>query len=375
MIRHELRSGTIFEGDWLQAPLEPGYTMSELDGPFGMKKAKWDMMGIDGLADWYRPHLERLTGLMAPSSSVYLWNTAEGWARLDPEMRRLGWTFRSLIIWNKGMGALAGRLDTEGCRTWPDVTEICGFYQREGCNISAMARGEVYRELDENRCAIEAARFLTSERERAGLTRRQLSTHFPSKTGGLTGCVTNWEEGFNFPTWEIWSKLHAALNSYPGAPFLQRDLTRVYTIDELRSEYESLRSEYESLRSEYESLRAPFKLPMGVSNNWDSPPLSGAERLKDASGQALHPCQKPLLFAERMVQASTRPGDRVLVPFGGTCRIATYLERLSRVEPENMRYHDTAELNQDGKDYLGAVLGRMAETGAKAGQMSLFGAP
>jgi hypothetical protein len=74
-----------------------------------------------------------------------------------------------------------------------------------------------------------------------------------------------------------------------------------------------------------------------------------------------------------MVQASTRPGDRILVPFGGTCRIATYLERLRRMEPENARYHDTCELNQDGKDYLGAVLGRMGEDTGKAGQMSLFG--
>jgi len=74
------------------------------------------------------------------------------------------------------------------------------------------------------------------------------------------------------------------------------------------------------------------------------------------------------------VQASTRPGDRILVPFGGTCRIATYLERLSRMHPEEMRRHDTCELNQDGKDYLGAVLGRMGEDTGKAGQMSLFGA-
>ena len=44
------------------------------------------------------------------------------------------------------------------------------------------------------------------------------------------------------------------------------------------------------------------------------------------------------------------------------------------MEPENDRYHDTAELNQDGKDYLSAVLGRMGEDTGKAGQMGLFGA-
>jgi hypothetical protein len=44
------------------------------------------------------------------------------------------------------------------------------------------------------------------------------------------------------------------------------------------------------------------------------------------------------------------------------------------MDPENARYHDTCELNQDGKDYLSAVLGRMGEDMGKAGQMSLFGA-
>jgi hypothetical protein len=140
------------------------------------------------------------------------------------------------------------------------------------------------------------------------------------------------------------------------------------------ADHEALRSEYEALRSEYEAARSPFVLPPGVTNLWTHPQVAGPERLLGADGEALHPCQKPLLFAERMVQASTRPGDRILVPFGGTCRIATYLERLSRTHPEEMRRHDTCELNQDGKDYLSAVLGRMAETGAKAGQISLFGA-
>ena len=107
---------------------------------------------------------------------------------------------------------------------------------------------------------------------------------------------------------------------------------------------------------------------------WSVPIVADSERLKDENGNTLHPCQKPLLFAERMVQASTRPGARILIPFGGTCRIATYLERLKRMEPENARYYDCCELNQDGRDYLGAVLGRMGEdAAAKAGQLSLFG--
>ena len=384
MIRHELRSGVIWEGDWLEAPLEPGYTMAEVDGPYALGKAAWDRMNIDGLADWYRPHLERLTGLMAPSSSVYLWNTAEGWARLDPEMRRLGWTFDSLIIWYKPNGQ--AQKATDGVRGWPDMTEVCGFYSRQGwakpggaAQVIAYAAGE----SDRN----EIRKWLYAERQRAAL-RGDALEQAVNEAGGKGNMICRHsftESQWCLPTFDQWKSLHIAWNlrgDPEGRPYLQRsERARVWDVggeadhEALRSEYEALRSEYEALRSEYEAARTPFMLPSGVTNLWTHPQVAGPDRLLGPDGQALHPCQKPLLFAERMVQASTRPGDWILVPFGGTCRIATYLERLSRTHPEEMRRHDTAELNQDGKDYLSAVLGRMAETGAKAGQMSLFGAP
>ena len=37
-------------------------------------------------------------------------------------------------------------------------------------------------------------------REEKGVTQKQVAALFPSKTGGLTGCVANWELGFNMPT-------------------------------------------------------------------------------------------------------------------------------------------------------------------------------
>lgn len=372
MIRHDLPSGTIWEGDWMQAPLEGGYSMAEVDGPFGMNKAAWDRMNIEGLADWYTPHLTRLTSLMLPSATVYLWNTAEGWARLDPVMRRLGWTSRALLTWNKGMGALAGRLDTEKIRCWPDVTEVCGVYQRDAWMFSTCAGSEIaYAAGRDERNWIRP--WLLAEWTRAGLKAKDADRALG--TSGMAGHYFHPSQ-WALPTWEAYQKLAAyAANTGVLGVFIRDgfpDLQSTY--DHLRAEYDHLRSEYDHLRSEYEAARCFFRLPVGVTNVWDHPQVSGAERLTGPDGQALHPCQKPLLFAERMVQASTRPGDRVLVPFGGTCRIATYLERLRRMEPENARYHDTAELNQDGKDYLGAVLGRMGEDTGKAGQMSLFGA-
>ena len=345
MIQHELPSGVIWEGDWMEAPLQGGYSMAEVDGPFGMKKAAWDRMNIDGLADWYTPHIARLTSLMLPSSTVYLWNTAEGWARLDPVMRGLGWEFNGLLFWYKTN--CQAQKATEAPRGWPDMTEVCGMYTR-GPNEMDM-----WNEWGETH---PVRVWMDAERRKSGLSIKDVDRMI-----GVSDMARHWF------TWSQWclpsEERYKQLQSI--IPGLDRSLA------DMKAQHAVLWAEY---RLKLESVRPPFQLPTGVQNVWSCPIVSRPERLDGPDGQALHPCQKPLLFAERMVQASTRPGDRILVPFGGTCRIATYLERLRRMEPENARYHDTCELNQDGKDYLGAVLGRMGEDTGKAGQMALFGA-
>jgi hypothetical protein len=77
-----------------------------------------------------------------------------------------------------------------------------------------------------------------------------------------------------------------------------------------------------------------------------------------------------------MIRASTRPGEHVLVPFGGTCREAVVCEWLARSEPGQARRYDVCELNQDGPDYIGAALAQIRgeDPRAKAaGQIPMFG--
>ena len=44
--------------------------------------------------------------------------------------------------------------------------------------------------------------MLKEAREAKGLSLNDVAIHFPSKTGGVTGCVWNWESGTNYPTIE-----------------------------------------------------------------------------------------------------------------------------------------------------------------------------
>lgn len=52
-------------------------------------------------------------------------------------------------------------------------------------------------------------------REQNNVTQKQVAALFPSKTGGLTGCVANWELGFNMPTPEQFNLMRAKF----GLPF------------------------------------------------------------------------------------------------------------------------------------------------------------
>lgn len=369
MTEHRLSAGTIYEGDFLTAPIEPGHTLAILDGPYAMGKAAWDRMKVDALPDWYAPHLARVSALLAPSASMYVWNTAEGWARLDPGIRALGWTFRALITWDKGIASLAGKIDTEGCRTWPDVTEVCGFYQREGIEAPdvAFAAGAD----DRNWVRL----WLCAERDRAAIPLGRLK-RLIDEAGGAGEMLTRhsfYTSQWLMPTVEQWTILHRVWNEHgdpAGRPYLQRQRS------EAADAVIDLKAGKAYLRAEYEAMRAPFVLPPGITNVWTAAQVSGAERLKGPTGAALHPCQKPLAFAERMIRASTRPGERVLVPFGGTCREAVICEWLARSEPEEVRRYDVVELNADGVDYLGPVLAQIRGEDPRqqaAGQVPLFG--
>jgi DNA modification methylase len=53
--------------------------------------------------------------------------------------------------------------------------------------------------------------WLREQREAAGLQQKQVAAHFPSKTGGLTGCVANWELEFNRPTPDQWRTLREVI--------------------------------------------------------------------------------------------------------------------------------------------------------------------
>ena len=260
--RYDLNRGTIHRAyaEDIDPTLDPGSVRLVIsDGAYGMKKAAWDMVSMDDLPAWYAPHIEAWGRVCMPSASVYLWNTAEGWARLDPVMRAAGWVFRCLIVWDKCTPP--SMLGWKQIGTWPDQIEVAGFYQR----------GDSVFSLDE--------------------------------------CMGN-----------VWK----------------------YSIAKLSREL----------------IRTGRKIAHRGSAG-------------DVM-EALHVSQKPITFSDRMIRASSKPGELVLECFGGTCRVAVACERMP--EPE-ARCYVCIEPDEDGRDYIAAVLPslRLEFTEEESnGQRSLF---
>jgi hypothetical protein len=361
-LRHKDDICEVWQGDArevVSSMADGSCSLAILDGPYAMGKADWDRQGLDGLPEWYRPHLEDVGRVCAPSASLYVWNTAAGWARLDPLIRSMGWTFRALVTWDKTIASLAGKGVTAN-RTWPSVTETCGFYQREEWAPSTCAGSEIANAAgaDERNWV---RLWLGDEWAAAGLKRRQADEAMG--TNGMAGHYFGSSQ-WSLPTWEAYQQLaeyaaeHGASRERPYLvhPSIWPGGGLRDTYDHLRAEYDHLRAEYDHLRAEYEASRPPFECPMGVGNVWTHGPVAGRERLRADNGATLHPCQKPVLFARRMIEASTRPGDRVWVPFGGTLRECVAARDIARESAESARYVVTSELNGDGPDYIGAAL-------------------
>ena len=79
----------------------------------------------------------------------------------------------------------------------------------------------------------------------------------------------------------------------------------------------------------YEAMKA-LNEDLQMRSDWLFPICSGGERLKNDAGDKAHPTQKPEALLNRILLASTNPGDIVLDPFFGTGTTGAAAARLGR---------------------------------------------
>ena len=82
----------------------------------------------------------------------------------------------------------------------------------KAANVSKLVDKRGYENERYSELSKELCDYLKLSREKQNLSQKDIAKYFPSKTGGLTGCVWNWENGANIPTMEQWHKLKQILN-------------------------------------------------------------------------------------------------------------------------------------------------------------------
>ena len=213
------------------------------------------------------------------------------------------------LTWNKG--SFMGLEESEGLRSFAPCTERILLYEKSGDRTGGEIVFEKFLKPKN-----PFSKYLKEQFKKANITNKEISKLFPSKTGGLTGCVSNWLNGDNVITQEQYLKIRNFLNN------------------------KYLLKEYEELRKEYEELRRPF-------NN-----IHKLQEVFNFSNEAQrtgikykHATPKPETLTRALIQTCSRKGDLVLVPFAGSgteCAMAAKEDRNYIGFDINKKYVDMA---------------------------------
>jgi len=277
------------------------------DGPYGVNGYPGDKLKAESLTEWYRPHITAWSEHSTPQTTLWFWNTEEGWATVHPVLVANGWEYRCCNIWDKGLGHVAGNANTKTLRKFPVVTEVCVHYIKaatfqignETLNMQEWLRREWKRTKLPFRLANEACEVLNAA------TRKYLTT----------------DHLWYYPPVDAFVKLTRYANEHgnpAGLPYFSIDGQNPITA------------------YQWAKLRAKFYCDIGVTNVWREPQVGGSERIQgERNGMkykfsSLHGSQKPLKLIELTIGASTDKGEVVWEPFGGLCPGAVVSHYLGR---------------------------------------------
>lgn len=272
----------------------PAPTLIISDGAYGVSGFPGDPPTVNGLAEWYAPHVAAWAKYSLPETTLWLWGTEVGWATVHPVMLLHDWEYRSLHIWDKGIGHIAGNVNGKTIRRFPVVTEVCAQYVRE------------VRLPTPDGQLLSLRNWLRAEWERTGLPFGKTNEACGVKNAATRKYLTK-DHLWYFPPPETMERLALYANQHGKTtewPYFSIDGRSAVTADQ------------------WARMRAKWSHTHGVTNVWSEPAMRGAERLKDERAKVLHTNQKPLCLIERIIRASSNWGDVVWEPFGGLCSAA-----------------------------------------------------
>jgi hypothetical protein len=282
-----------FYGDWSQP------TCIVSDGAYGVLGFEGDTSDHLGVPEWYDRHVEQWSKYATPQTTLWFWNSEIGWAAVHPVLEKHGWRYVNANIWDKGIGHIAGNVNTKKIRRFPVVSEVCVQYV-----FQAKVDGKLLKH------------WLFDEWKRTGLPVRTANT----ACGVADAAVRKYLDQGHLWYWmpiAMFEKLVAYANEHgkpEGRPYFSVDGKRPMSAEE------------------WAKTRSHFQCPHGVTNVWQRNAVRGAERIKThgTSGRAVHLNQKPLDLMSRIIEAATKEGEVVWEPFGGLFTGCVAASRLGR---------------------------------------------
>jgi len=259
------------------------------DGAYGTGSFPGEPDEATEIPEWYREHIEAWSEHASPQTTLWFWNTEEGWAEVHPILKENGWEYRGCNIWNKGMSHIAGNSNTKRLRKFPQVTEVCVQYTKKA-EFEDPETGE----------EIGMQEWVIGEWDRTGLTRQDANDACGVADAASRKYLTKGNLWY-YPPPERMEAMVEYANEHgdpEGKPYFAPD------------------GENPVDAEEWAKYRAKFDLEAGLTNVWDEAQLNGDERVTE-NGKAKHLNQKPLKLMKRTIEASTDPGDVVWEPFGG----------------------------------------------------------
>ena len=117
----------------------------------------------------------------------------------------------------------------------------------------------------------------------------------------------------------VWRKTNPMPN-FRGRRFTNAHETLIWAAKDAQSKY----------TFHYEAMKI-FNDDLQMRSDWSLPLCTGTERLKNNTGDKLHPTQKPEALLHRVLLSSSNAGDIVLDPFFGTGTTGAVAKQLGRI--------------------------------------------
>ncbi len=279
----------------------PAPTVIVSDGPSGVGRRPGGPETPDGLAEFYRPFLGKWYERSLPSTTLWFWNTEQGWANCHRLIEECGWEFRNCHVWNKGLPLMARERGVKALRKLPVVTEVCVQYVRRN-------------RLESSGVSCALREWMRSEWLRTQLPLRQANVACGVRDAAARKYFAA-DHRWYFPPPAAFVRIAAYANEHgdaAGRPYFAKPGGGAFT------------------ETEWGLMRAKFHCPAGETNLWDVPAVRGEERVKGRDDDAPRVGQKPLRLMETIICASSDRGDVVWEPFGGLCTVAAAALRTGR---------------------------------------------